>query len=51
MKTVADLSVEVGSISLPNPVITASGTTGQSDELRKYVDLSQLGAVIVRERE
>jgi dihydroorotate dehydrogenase (NAD+) catalytic subunit len=48
MKTVADLSVEVGSISLPNPVITASGTTGQSDELRKYVDLSQLGAVVVK---
>ena len=48
MKTVADLSVEIGSISLPNPVITASGTTGQSDELRKYVDLSQLGAVVVK---
>ncbi|MDE0845663.1 MAG: dihydroorotate dehydrogenase (NAD+) catalytic subunit [Candidatus Poriferisodalaceae bacterium] len=48
MKAVADLSVEVGSISLPNPVITASGTTGQSAELRKYVDLSQLGAVVVK---
>ena len=48
MKAVADLSVEVGSISLPNPVITASGTTGQSAELGKYVDLSQLGAVVVK---
>ena len=48
MKAVADLSVQVGSISLPNPVITASGTTGQSAELRKYVDLSQLGAVVVK---
>jgi dihydroorotate dehydrogenase (NAD+) catalytic subunit len=40
--------VTVGSVTLPNPVMTASGTAGHADELRRYVDLADLGAVVVK---
>ncbi len=33
---------------LPNPVLTASGTAGHGDELSAYVDLSRIGAVVVK---
>jgi dihydroorotate dehydrogenase (NAD+) catalytic subunit len=38
----------VGSVRLPNPVLTASGTAGHGDELAAYVDLGQVGAVVVK---
>lgn len=43
-----DLSTRVGSILLPNPVLTASGTAGHGAELAAYLDLSSLGAVVVK---
>ena len=43
-----DLSTTVGSVSLPNPVMTASGTAGLGTELGSYMDLSALGAVVVK---
>ena len=43
-----DLSVQVGSVTLANPVMTASGTAGHGDELGAYVDLSSIGAVVVK---
>jgi len=43
-----DLSTTVGSLDLRNPVMTASGTAGHGDELGAYVDLSSLGAVVVK---
>ncbi|HVM65197.1 MAG TPA: dihydroorotate dehydrogenase [Acidimicrobiales bacterium] len=43
-----DLSVTVGSVRFPNPVLTASGTAGYGAELGAYVDLSSLGAVVVK---
>ena len=43
-----DLSTSVGSVRLPNPVMTASGTAGHGAELARYVDLSSLGAVVVK---
>ncbi|HEX3981687.1 MAG TPA: dihydroorotate dehydrogenase [Acidimicrobiales bacterium] len=43
-----DLSVTVGSLTLPNPVMTASGTSGHADELAAYVPLDRLGAVVVK---
>ncbi len=43
-----DMSVQVGSIRLPAPVMTASGTAGHGDELAAYVDLGRLGAVVVK---
>lgn len=38
----------VGSVSLRHPVMTASGTAGYGIELGRYVDLSSLGAVVVK---
>jgi dihydroorotate dehydrogenase (NAD+) catalytic subunit len=43
-----DLAVTIGSVSLPNPVMTASGTAGHGAELARYVDLASLGAVVVK---
>jgi len=42
------MSTRVGSVFLPNPVMTASGTGGHGDELARYLDLSSLGAVVVK---
>jgi dihydroorotate dehydrogenase (NAD+) catalytic subunit len=38
----------IGSVRLPNPVCTASGTSGHGDELARHLDLSGLGAVVVK---
>jgi dihydroorotate dehydrogenase (NAD+) catalytic subunit len=43
-----DLTARVGSVVLPNPVMTASGTAGHGAELAGYLDLSVLGAVVVK---
>jgi dihydroorotate dehydrogenase (NAD+) catalytic subunit len=43
-----DLTVPVGSLDLANPVMTASGTAGHSDELEAYGPLAALGAVVVK---
>ena len=43
-----DTSVTVGSVRLPNPVMTASGTAGHGDELAGALDLSLLGAVVTK---
>lgn len=43
-----DMSVAVGSVVLPNPVMTASGTAGHGAELAPYLDLPALGAVVVK---
>lgn len=43
-----DLRTKVGSVELPNPVMTAAGTAGHGAELAAYFDLSVLGAVVVK---
>lgn len=43
-----DLSTRIGSVALPNPVMTASGTSGHGAELAPYLDLGALGAVVVK---
>jgi dihydroorotate dehydrogenase (NAD+) catalytic subunit len=35
-------------VTLPNPVMTASGTAGHGTELAAYLDLASLGAVVVK---
>ncbi len=44
----ADLSTTVGELQLRSPILTASGTAGHGAELAAYVDLSRLGAVVVK---
>ncbi|MET0158076.1 MAG: dihydroorotate dehydrogenase [Acidimicrobiales bacterium] len=43
-----DLTTRIGSVTLPNPVMTASGTAGHGAELGPYLDLAELGAVVVK---
>lgn len=43
-----DLRTRVGDVALANPVLTASGTAGHGAELGGYVELSRLGAVVVK---
>ena len=42
------LTTTVGSVTLANPVLTASGTAGHGAELSAYVDLASLGGVVVK---
>src|SRR6478735_7071670 len=41
-----DLSVQIGSLTLPNPLIAASGCFGYGLEYEQVVDLSLLGGVV-----
>lgn len=43
-----DLSVDLGSLSLANPVLTASGTFGYAAEFAHLVPLNHLGGVVVK---
>ncbi len=43
-----DLSVNLGQLRLPNPIMVASGTFGYGLEYERLVDLNQLGALVVR---
>ena len=45
---IPDLRVNIGSLQLKNPVMTASGTFGYAREFEKLVNLHRLGAVIVK---
>ena len=42
------LGVKIGPLALKNPVMTASGTFGYGLEFEPFVDLSRLGAVVVK---
>jgi dihydroorotate dehydrogenase (NAD+) catalytic subunit len=43
-----DLRVQVGELSLQNPIIAASGTVGYGVEFAHLMDLSRLGALVVK---
>lgn len=43
-----DLSVTLGKIKLKNPVMPASGTFGYGEEFADFINLNDLGAVIVK---
>lgn len=43
-----DLTTRVGSVTLANPLLTASGTAGHGDELGRYIDLAAIGAMVVK---
>jgi len=44
----ANLSVNIGNLNLKNPVMTASGTFGYGIEFQDFVDLEQIGGIIVK---
>ncbi|MCA9235803.1 MAG: dihydroorotate dehydrogenase [Planctomycetales bacterium] len=41
-----DLSVALGRLRLPNPVLVASGTFGYAREMAPFVDLTRLGGIL-----
>ena len=43
-----DLSVQIASLTLKNPVLTASGTFGYGTEYMPYFDVNQLGGIITK---
>jgi dihydroorotate dehydrogenase (NAD+) catalytic subunit len=43
-----DFSVIISHLSLKNPVMTASGTFGYGEEFSDFVDLGQLGGIVVK---
>jgi dihydroorotate dehydrogenase (NAD+) catalytic subunit len=45
---VVDLTVTLGRLELPSPVLTASGTFGHGDEVAKLGDPTRLGAVTAK---
>ena len=44
--TDVDLSVSIGRLQLPNPILVASGTFGYAREMANLVDLSRLGGMV-----
>lgn len=41
-----DLGVQLGRLTLPNPILAASGTFGYAREMEHLVDLSRLGGIV-----
>jgi dihydroorotate dehydrogenase (NAD+) catalytic subunit len=46
--TGVELDTTIGSVELPSPIMTAAGTAGHGAELGAYLDLSRLGALVVK---
>ena len=44
----ADLRIKIGQLEFRNPVILASGTCGYGSELEDFINLSELGGIIVK---
>lgn len=44
----ADLSVNIGGLQMKNPVMTASGTFGYGEEFADFIDITQIGGIIVK---
>ena len=44
----ANLTTKIGSLTMVNPVMTASGTFGYGVEFQDFVDLSKVGGIIVK---
>ena len=45
-----NLSIDIGGLTLANPVMTASGTFGYAREFASLMDLNGLGAIIVKDK-
>ena len=43
-----NLAIDINGLKLPNPVMTASGTCGYGEELIDFMDISELGAIVVK---
>lgn len=43
-----DLAVNLGGVELPNPILPASGCFASGQEMDRYYDVTELGAVVVK---
>jgi len=43
-----DLTVNVGSIKLRNPILVASGTVGYGNEIAEFIDLNKIGGIVTK---
>ena len=43
-----DLSINIGSLKLKNPVLLASGTVGYGNEISQLTDISKLGGIVTK---
>jgi dihydroorotate dehydrogenase (NAD+) catalytic subunit len=43
-----DLSVQIGTLKLKNPVLLASGTVGYGNEIAEFIDLSKIGGIVTK---
>jgi len=43
-----DLSVKIGSLTLRNPIMLASGTVGYGNEMSEFTDLNMLGGIVTK---
>jgi dihydroorotate dehydrogenase (NAD+) catalytic subunit len=43
-----DLSVNIGSLKLRNPIVLASGTVGYGNEISEFTDLNKIGAIVTK---
>ena len=47
-RNMADLNIKIGSLTLKNPVMVASGTYGYGEEFSELYDISRLGALVTK---
>jgi dihydroorotate dehydrogenase (NAD+) catalytic subunit len=43
-----DLRTRLGSVELPNPILTASGCASSGRELAQFIDVSKVGAIVTK---
>ncbi|MBZ0198401.1 MAG: dihydroorotate dehydrogenase [Ignavibacteriaceae bacterium] len=43
-----DLSLQIGSLKLRNPIMLASGTVGYGNEIAEFADLNKIGAIVTK---
>lgn len=46
--TKVDLSVNIASLKLRNPIMLASGTVGYGNEIAEFIDLNRIGAIVTK---
>ena len=46
--TKVDLSLQIGSLKLRNPILLASGTVGYGNEIAEFIDLNKIGGIVTK---
>jgi dihydroorotate dehydrogenase (NAD+) catalytic subunit len=46
--TQVDLSLQIGSLKLRNPIMLASGTVGYGNEIAEFIDLNKIGGIVTK---